>query len=91
MMRRRRNEIERFCRNFLQGNDHQLHQLITNYRHVLSQIVIQQMQFTKDTFDGSFQNICNEVFAHRHVSNGYIIAVLGFSETVHKHLLHGTL
>ena len=28
---------------------------------------------------------CNEVFAHRHVSNGYIIAILGFSEAVHKH------
>ena len=73
MMRRRRDKIERFCRNLLQGNDRQLHKLITNYRHVPSQIDIQQMQFTKDTFDGSFRNICNELFAHRHVSNGYII------------------
>ena len=81
MMRRRRDEIEWFCRNFLQGNDHQLHKLITNYRHMLSQIDIQQRQFTKDTSDGSSQNICNEIFAHRHVSNGYIIA----SETVRKH------
>ena len=52
MMRRRRDAIERFCRTFLQGNDHQLHKLITNDRQVLSQIDVQQMQFTKDTFDG---------------------------------------
>ena len=57
MMRRRRDEIERFCRNFLQGSDHQLHKLITSYRRVLSQIDIQQMQFTKDAFDGSFRNM----------------------------------
>ena len=53
--------------------------IISSYRHVLSQIDIQRMQFTRDTFDGSFQNICNEVFTHRPVINGYVI------EVMHKH------
>ena len=78
MRRRCRDEIDDFCCNFLQGNDYQLRELINNYKHVLSQIDIQQMYFTKDTFDDTFRNIWNEVFTHRRVvSNGYIIAMLG--------------
>ena len=40
-------------------------------------IYIHQL-FTKDTFHGSFQSICNDVFTRRPVSNGYtnIIALL---------------
>ena len=86
MRRRQRDEIETFCRNFSHGNSghQQLRELIGNYERESSQIDIQQL-FTKDTFDGSFRSICNDVFIHRPVSNGYIIAILAFTEAVHKH------
>ena len=42
------------------------------------------MQLTQDTFDRSFKTICSEVFTHRPVSNGHVIAVLGFAETIHN-------
>ena len=76
----RHDEIERFCRNFLHGNGHQqLHERNGNYEREFSQIDIQQ--FTKETFDGSFQSICNDVFTYRPVSNGYIIAILSNTQT----------
>ena len=78
-MTNRRDEIEKYYRNFLHENGHQqLHKLIGNYEHEFSHIDIQQ--FTKDTFDGSFQSICNDVFTYRH-----IIAILDFTEPLHKH------
>ena len=52
---------------------------------MLARIDIQQMRFTQNTFDDSFQSIRSEVFIRTPVSNGYIIAVLGFSEVVHKY------
>ena len=77
-------EIEKFCRDFLHGNGHQLlHELIGNYECVFSQIDIQL--FIRDTLDCSFRGICSEVFTRRPVSNGYIIAVLGFSASIHAH------
>ena len=69
----------------LKGNNHRLHGHISNYRNILVHIDIEQMQFTKDTFDGSFQCICNKVFTHRPVSNGCIIDILGFTEEIYKH------
>ena len=66
-MTHRRDEIEKFCRNFLHGNSghQQLHELAANYECEFSQINVQQL-FTKDTFDCSFQSKCNGVFTHRH-------------------------
>ena len=76
----RRDEIETFCHNFSHGNSHQqLHELIGNYERESSQIDMQQ--FTKDTFDGSFQSICNDVFTYGPVSNGHVIAILGNTQT----------
>ena len=83
-MTHRQDEIEMFCCNFLHGNRHkQLHELIDNYDCEFSQIDIEQ--FTKDTFDSSFRSTCNDAFTCRLVSNGYIIAILGFAEAIHKH------
>ena len=80
----RRKEIEKFCRDFLRGNGHQqLYELIGNYEFAFSQIDIQQ--FTRYTLDCSFRRICSKVFTRRPVSNGYIIAVLGFSAAIHAH------
>ena len=61
----RREEIEKFCRDFLRGNGHhqQLYELIVNYDCVFSQIDIQQ--FTRDTLDYSFRSLCSEVFPRR--------------------------
>ena len=74
-----RDEIAKFC------NNHQLHKAISDYKHILAQIDIQQIQFTNDTVNGSFRSIGNEVFTHRPVSNGYIIAILGFTKAIHTH------
>ena len=82
---RRRDEVENLCRIFVQGNNHQLHELICNYRHILARIDIQQMQLSQDTLDCSFRSICGEVFTHIPVNIGYIIAVLGFAEAIHNH------
>ena len=72
------------CRNFLHGNNHwQQYELIGNYERVFSQIDIQQ--FTQDTLDYSFHCKRSEVFTHKPSSKGYIIAVLGFSEAIHKY------
>ena len=81
-MHRRQDEIERFCHNFLRGH-RQLHELIGNYERVFSHIDIQQ--FTQNTLDSSFRSVCSEVFPHRPVHNGYIIAALGFSQAIHKY------
>ena len=70
---------------FLKGDNHQLHERFNNYRYMLARIDIQQMQLTQETFDSSFRSICSVVFIRTPVSNGYIIAVLGFSEVVHKY------
>ena len=78
-----RDEVEQFCQEFLMGNNKHLHNVINNYRHLLAQIDIKQLQLTKDTLDRSFQTICREVFTHR-VGSGYIIAVLAFSEAIHN-------
>ena len=50
-MTHRRDEIQRFCRNFLQGNNQRLHELNGNYE--FSQTDIQQL-FTKEAFDKYF-------------------------------------
>ena len=42
-MMRRRDEIDSFCPNFLQGSNQQLYKVISNYRHMLARIDIQQM------------------------------------------------
>ena len=90
MLRRRRDEIENFCRNFLMEtvvtSSYANLFVITN---VSSRRLIQQL-FTKDTFDGSLQSICNDVFTRRPVSNGYIIAILGFTTqtSLHFFLVH---
>ena len=83
-MTHRRDEIEKFCRNFLHSGHQQLHELVGNYECKFTQIDIQQL-FTKDTLDDSFQSISNDVFTLRPASNGYIMAILGFTEEVHKH------
>ena len=56
----RRDEIEKFCRNFLHGNSghQQLHELIGNYEREFSQIDIKQL-FTKDTFEAVHKHHCS--------------------------------
>ena len=72
-------EIEQFCRDFLQGNSHhQLHEIVSIYRPRLM-LDIHQMRFTENTFEDSFHRICTEIFIHRPVDNGYIIAILCFA------------
>ena len=74
-----REEIEKFCRDFLNGNNKHLHNVIDNYRHLLAQINIQQMNLTQETFARSFKSICRELFNVRPTHNGYVIPVLGFA------------
>ena len=74
-----RNEIEHFCRDFFKGNNIQLYKVIDNYKHLLADINIQQMNLTQDTFSNSFKSICKELFRERSSANEYIIALLGFA------------
>ena len=43
-----RKDIEKFCRDFLKGRNRHLHDVIDNYRHLLAQINIQQMNLTRN-------------------------------------------
>ena len=83
--RQQRNEIKAFCRDFLQGNDSTLHEILTPYRHMFIQIDI---QFTEDTFTESFQRICYEAFPLKSPQQGYVVALLGFAENIHKYHIH---
>ena len=83
----RRQEIEDFCRGFVKGGNIYLHNLIDNYRHLLAQIDIRQMDITQETFDRSFKNICKILFNTRPTDKSYIIALLGFALTLNEYHL----
>ena len=55
-----REEISEFCRNFINGGNKHLHDVIDNYRHLFSQIDIKQLHLTQETFDITFKNIYAE-------------------------------
>ena len=82
-----REEIEKFCRDFLKGNNKHLHNVIDNYRHLLAQIDIQQMNLTRETFHSSFKRICRNLFDTRPAIKNYIISLLGFGLTLHEYHL----
>ena len=52
-----REEIMEFCRNFINGDNKHLHDVIDNYRHLFSQIDIKQINLTQETFDITFKNV----------------------------------
>ena len=79
-----REEIVEFCRNFINGNNKHLHDVIVNYRHLLTQINIQHLNLTQETFDITFKNI----FDTRPADNkGYIISLLGLALTLNEYQL----
>ena len=80
-----RKEIEQFVRDFLKGNNKHLHDVIDNYRHLLSQINIQQMAITQETFNSSFKSISNILFNTRPADENYIIPLLGFALQMHEY------
>ena len=85
----RRQEIEQFCRDLFQGGNIHLHNLIDNYRHLLEQIDIRQLDITQETFDRSFKNISKKLFNTRSTDKSYITALLGFALTLNEyHLSH---
>ena len=81
----RRDEINRFCRDFFQGNNKKLHAIVADYNHMLMQIDIQSLRFTQHTFAETFQRICKLLFMARSAANGYVIAMLGFATRVHDY------
>ena len=82
-MTRRREEIKLFCRDFLQGNHHStLHGILEPYRQRFAEIDIKFT--TEDTFVESFRSICYDTFKQRSTQQGYVIAILGFAENIHK-------
>ena len=83
----RRQEIEQFCRDFLKGGNIHLHNLIDNYRHLLAQIDIRQLDITQETFDRSFKNISKMLFNTRSTDKSYITALLGFALTLNEYHL----
>ena len=54
-----RKEIERFVREFLNGNYKHLNDIIDNYKELLSEINIQQMCITEETLNGNFYRTPN--------------------------------
>ena len=84
-----RKEIEQFCYDFINGGNVYLHNLVDNYRHLLTQIDIRRLNITQEMFDRSFKNICRKLFDIRPADKSYIIAILGFALTLHEyHLLY---
>ena len=82
----RREEIMEFCHNFINDGDNKhLHDIIDNYRHLFSQIDIQHLNLTPETFDHSFKNICKRLFNTRPTDKSYIIALLGFALTLNDY------
>ena len=84
-----RKEILEFCRNFINGGNKHLHDVIDNYRHLFLQIDIKQLNLTKETFD-IFKNIRRKLFDTRSTDNkSYIISLLGFALRLNEyHLSH---
>ena len=76
-----REEIMEFCRNFINGSNKYLLDVIDNYRHLLTQIDIQQLNITQETFDIAFKIICRKLFNMRPADKSYIIPLLGFALT----------
>ena len=56
-----RKEIEQFCHDFIKGGNIHLHNLIDNYRHLLSQIDIRRMNITQEMFDRSFKKYMQKI------------------------------
>ena len=73
----RRKDIEQFCRDFLTEKKRHLHDVIGNYRHLFTQIDIQQLNLTQETFDSSFKRISRTLFDTRPADRNYIISLLG--------------
>ena len=84
-----REEIMEFCRNFINGNNKHLLDVIDNDRHLLTQINIHQLNLTQETFDITFKNICRKLFDIRLADKSFIIPLLGFALTLNEyHLSH---
>ena len=84
-----REEIMEFCHNFINGSNKHLLDVIDNYRHLLTQIDIQQFNLTQETFDITFKNICRKLFDIRPADKSYIIPLLGVALQLHEyHLIH---
>ena len=85
MTRHRRDQISRFCRDFFQGNNQWLCVVVAESKHMFTQIDIQSLRFTQDTFAATFQRICKLLFMARPATSGYVIAMLGFAVRVHEY------
>ena len=80
-----RGEIEHFCRDFFRGNNTYLNDIIATYRHLLKQIDMQSMNFSRDTLGKSFKRVCEELFALRSTDNAYIITTFAFALEIHEY------
>ena len=62
---------EQFCNYFLKGNIRNLHGIIDiATRNILTQIDIQKLNLTQETFTSFFKDICRELFRVRPGRNG---------------------
>ena len=82
-----RKELAIFSRDFLNGSNKHLHDVIDNYKPLLAQIDIQHMDITQETFHQSFKSISRQLFNLRPTSESYIIALLGFALQLHEYHL----
>ena len=82
-----RKDIEQFCRDFLKGENRHLNEVIDTCRHLFTQIDIQLLNLTQETFDSSFKNICRKLFTIRPANKNYIISLFGFALKLHEYHL----
>ena len=73
---------------FFQGNNKKLHAVVADYKHMLTKIDIKCLDFTKDTFESTFQKICKLLFIEKSVTDAYVIALLGFAVEVNEYHRH---
>ena len=85
-----REDIAKFCSEFLLGNHRQIHEIINAEQFLLSKIDIQDLSLSEDTFNSCFKEICKQLFGIRPSRPAYITAVLGFALRLKEYHYHNS-
>ena len=80
-------ELQEFCMG-LCGRNSYLSDMVGKYQREYLELDI---EFTSHTLGPSFHFICRDVFTHKPIKNGHVIAVLGFADTIHRRYSHISL
>ena len=81
----RRKEIETFCLNLFNGDNKPLYEVISNYKHMIKDADIQELNLSQEIFNISFQRVCTELFKMRPAKDEYIVALLVYAFNIHEY------